>query len=160
MLRIKFKGFDGDGYGKAASAVRRVIAKRLLRFSRIIEARLRRDTPVRTGALRRSTERELDIAGPFGRVTILQTAVDSVGFPYGWYVRNGRDPYVIRPRRAQALRFEVNGEVVFAKRVQHPGYEGRPYHKKAKSLGDKLMWSTVIGIEEDLMRIANEKPSE
>jgi hypothetical protein len=37
------------------------------------------------------------------------------------YVVSGTRPHIIRPVRAQALRFTVGGRVVFAKIVYHPG---------------------------------------
>jgi len=37
------------------------------------------------------------------------------------YVVSGTRPHVIRPVRAQALRFQVGGRTVFAKIVYHPG---------------------------------------
>jgi len=37
------------------------------------------------------------------------------------YVISGTRPHVIRPVRAQALRFTVGGRVVYAKIVHHPG---------------------------------------
>jgi len=37
------------------------------------------------------------------------------------YVISGTRPHIIRPVRAQALRFTVGGRVVFAKIVYHPG---------------------------------------
>lgn len=37
------------------------------------------------------------------------------------YVISGTRPHVIRPVRAQALRFRVGGRVVYAKIVHHPG---------------------------------------
>lgn len=37
------------------------------------------------------------------------------------YVVSGTRPHIIRPVRAQALRFTVGGRVVYAKIVHHPG---------------------------------------
>jgi beta-phosphoglucomutase-like phosphatase (HAD superfamily) len=54
-----------------------------------------------------------------------------VGEPYGIFVASGTKPHIIRPVRASALRFEVAGQVVFAKRVQHPGTKPNPFVKRA-----------------------------
>lgn len=37
------------------------------------------------------------------------------------FVVNGTRPHIIRPVRAQALRFTIGGRVVYAKVVNHPG---------------------------------------
>jgi hypothetical protein len=39
----------------------------------------------------------------------------------------GSDPYMIYPRQAQVLRFEISGQVIFAKEVMHPGIQGTNY---------------------------------
>lgn len=44
-----------------------------------------------------------------------------VGVPYALFHHEGTQPHVIEARRARALRFEVGGNVVFARRVNHPG---------------------------------------
>jgi hypothetical protein len=38
--------------------------------------------------------------------------------------------WTITPKRAKALRFEVNGEVVFARRVTHPGLKVRSFLRR------------------------------
>jgi hypothetical protein len=43
------------------------------------------------------------------------------GAPHSAIVEYGSMPHFIFPRTAQALRFEVDGEEVFAKWVHHPG---------------------------------------
>ena len=154
MLTIRFRGFEPDGYDEAARAVRRVVLNRMRPTSRILMERLKRDTPVKSGKLRASTKRDIDL-GPNTIITLIQDAPTADGFPYGWYVRNGTDPHEIRPKRAQALRFEINGEVVFAKRVNHPGTSPNPYHGRTLSFGEKLMMATMTKIEEDLMEIVN-----
>lgn len=47
-------------------------------------------------------------------------------------VLDGTRPHLIRPRRKQALRFVVDGEVVFAALVRHPGT--RPNNFLARAL--------------------------
>ncbi|WP_326768677.1 hypothetical protein OG978_32805 [Streptomyces sp. NBC_01591] len=48
------------------------------------------------------------------------------------YVLDGTRPHIIRPRRAQALRFQVGGRVVFAAYARHPGT--RPNNFLARAL--------------------------
>ncbi|MFJ1695654.1 hypothetical protein ACIOHC_10965 [Streptomyces sp. NPDC088252] len=48
------------------------------------------------------------------------------------YVLDGTRPHVIRPRRAQALRFTVGGRVVYAAYARHPGT--RPNNFLARAL--------------------------
>jgi hypothetical protein len=53
--------------------------------------------------------------------------------PYGAYIEYGTKAHDIRPKRAKALRFMVGhhaivgGEIVFAKRVRHPGTDPMPF---------------------------------
>ncbi|MEU1550199.1 hypothetical protein [Nocardia sp. NPDC005745] len=47
------------------------------------------------------------------------------------WVHDGTRPHEIRPLNAKALRFEVGGRVVFARRVWHPGYAGNPFLRDA-----------------------------
>lgn len=51
--------------------------------------------------------------------------------PHTLLVHNGSRPHVILPRRRTYLRFEVGGRVVFARRVNHPGYRGDPFLTRA-----------------------------
>ncbi|WP_203236860.1 hypothetical protein [Nocardia panacis] len=50
---------------------------------------------------------------------------------YAKWVHDGTAPHTIVPRRAQVLRFEVGGHIVFARRVQHPGYRGNAFLSSA-----------------------------
>lgn len=50
---------------------------------------------------------------------------------YAKVQNDGRGPYVIYPKKAQALRFSVSGGVVFAKHVNHPGIKGKKYIEKS-----------------------------
>lgn len=79
-------------------------------------------TPVDTGRLRAGNTFEVSAPSPFhceGRM-VNATA-------YALDVHQGTPPHRITPKRAQALRFEAGGEVVFAAYVDHPGTAARPF---------------------------------
>jgi hypothetical protein len=82
---------------------------------------VRQEVPVKKGDLRRSIRERS--SGLEGKVT--------VEAPYAIFVASGTKPHIIRPMRAQALRFTVGPEVVFAMRVQHPGTQPNPFVKRA-----------------------------
>lgn len=50
---------------------------------------------------------------------------------YAAFVNDGTAPHIIRPRRAQVLRFTVGGRVVFARVVHHPGTRANPFLDRA-----------------------------
>lgn len=50
---------------------------------------------------------------------------------YALVQNDGSRPYDIFPRSAKALRFVVDGAVIFAKRVHHPGIKGKQYIEKS-----------------------------
>lgn len=50
---------------------------------------------------------------------------------YAVYVHEGTRAHVIRPVKAQALRFQIGGRTVFAKLVRHPGMKARPFLRNA-----------------------------
>lgn len=77
---------------------------------------------VRTGTLRNSiqvrfTDSESEIRGDVF-TNLEYAAVHEYG---------GRGRYRIVPRRARALRFELNGEIVFRHSVNHPAAKPRPF---------------------------------
>ncbi|WP_217555526.1 hypothetical protein [Streptomyces sp. GbtcB6] len=55
--------------------------------------------------------------------------------PATLFVLNGIRPHIIRPRRAKALRFEVDGQVVCSKIVRHPGTRPNNFMARALRLG-------------------------
>ncbi len=57
--------------------------------------------------------------------------VVNVRHPAALYVVHGTRPHIIRPVRAQALRFTIGGRVVFAKVVMHPGTKPNDFLRQA-----------------------------
>jgi hypothetical protein len=55
--------------------------------------------------------------------------------PATLFVLEGTRPHIIRARRAKALRFEVDGQIVFAKYVRHPGTRPNNFLGQALRLG-------------------------
>src|SRR5690625_3566231 len=50
---------------------------------------------------------------------------------YALVQNDGSDPYDIFPRTASALMITIGGSVIFAKRVRHPGINGKIYIEKS-----------------------------
>lgn len=46
------------------------------------------------------------------------------------FLNDGTKPHTIKPKNAQALKFEIGGKTVFAKKVEHPGIEARKFVEK------------------------------
>lgn len=92
-----------------------------------IETLAKRYAPRDTGELARSIEVQ---QGPTTG-TVVATADHAVFVEFGTWSHHLYRPkagtYEIRPRHAQALRFEIDGEVIFTKKVDHPGIEAQPF---------------------------------
>jgi len=115
MLQVKIEA------PKIAQEIDAKLKAKIIEFldelSRFAEQRMRELAPERTGKLRKSIRRRLNLARLEGEV--------GPTVPYAVYVEFGTRPHIIRPVRAQALRFEVEGQIVFAKLVRHPGTKGQ-----------------------------------
>lgn len=82
--------------------------------------------PVDTGRLRASIRVQR-------RRTLSLRQIWTVGsdVEYAEMVHDGTRPHIIRPVRAQALRFRMGGRLVFAKVIHHPGTRARPFLDRA-----------------------------
>lgn len=80
---------------------------------------------VRTGRMVGSIEVtfRLDSMGPVGRV--------GTDVSYARFVHEGTKPHIIYPNGAKALRYVGSNGVVFARKVNHPGYGGNPFLRDA-----------------------------
>lgn len=96
-----------------------------------------REVPSRTGRLRRSI-----------RVRNASQRKATVVAHYTAYmVDAGVKAHEIKPKRAKMLRFQVGqGQIVFAKRVRHPGYRPRPFRQRLaeQALRRQPMLETLI----------------
>ena len=100
--------------------------RELKEASRQVVNRAKVLAPVRTGRLRSSIRAEPP------RIFSLRGSV-TVGsdLEYAAWVNDGTRPHQIRPRTKRALRFVVNGQVVFARVVNHPGTKANPFLDRA-----------------------------
>ena len=81
---------------------------------------MRSITPVKFGELRNSL---------FSRQTTMYRMEIGSRSRYAIFVEKGTRPHMIYPVRARALRFVVDGKVVFARKVRHPGTRAQPFVK-------------------------------
>lgn len=97
------------------------VIRDLERRMRRVQFESRKLVRVRTGRLLSSIHVETGISrrGPYADVVAGGKGIDYVG-----YEHDGTAPHVIRARRKKALRFVVDGQVVFRKSVMHPGTTG------------------------------------
>jgi hypothetical protein len=65
--------------------------------------------------------------GPYHDVTFGRPGLT----PYLGYHMDGTGAHVIRPRRRKALRFVSGGQIVFARKVQHPGTKANRFLVRA-----------------------------
>lgn len=103
----RFEGFLGRVVGVEERLVEEVAESALGAARQLV--------PVRSGRLSRSLRIE-----PRGRLE-RHVVMGGARAPHAPYVEHGTRPHLIRPRRARALRFEVDGEIIYARLVHHPG---------------------------------------
>lgn len=82
-------------------------------------------TPVDKGLLRAGNQMAVSRAAPGARGWVYNNT------EYADAVHEGSGPYTIRPKKGRALKFEIDGQTVFARSVRHPGTRGRPWIARA-----------------------------
>ncbi|WP_284576856.1 hypothetical protein [Streptomyces sp. 2P-4] len=113
----------------------------LARLLRLRNGTVARRLAARTERTARIAEREAP--GRMGRFVSWEVTEGPQGLqgvitcdhPATRFVLDGTRPHLIRPRRRKALRFEVGGDVVFAKLVRHPGTKPNNFLGRALRLG-------------------------
>lgn len=102
-----------------------LVYRNMERRVRRVEAEARRLAP---GSMGRGNNITVSIRrGPGGDFR----GVINARHPAALFVLHGTRPHIIRPVRAQALRFTVGGRVVYAKVVMHPGTRANDFLGKA-----------------------------
>jgi hypothetical protein len=84
----------------------------------------KQEVPVKTGQLRRS-------------ITLDYKPISVSIYPtvkYALPLHEGSKPHVILPVRKQVLAFRKGGKLIFAKRVNHPGYKGNRFVERTVSI--------------------------
>jgi len=117
VIRSELTGLDGAA------------GRELDRVSALVLGEARRRVGVRTGTLLTSLRRESGMSGGGAYVEVV-AGVRGLTTYLGWHM-NGAPPHVIVPRRRRALRFVAGGQVVFARRVRHPGNPGNDFLRDA-----------------------------
>lgn len=78
-----------------------------------------------------------------GTLTIIDTGAFSKRLVapanHAKWVNDGTQPHVILPVNGQFLRFVVNGRVIYAKKVNHPGTTKRQFMEHAGEAGGQAM---------------------
>jgi len=102
--------------------VRARVDLRLTALAALMADKARELAPVETGKLRENIKLRKEHRG---RIAVIAEA------PYSGFVEFGTRPHEIRPRHKKVLRFEINGKIVFATRVYHPGTSPKPFFRPA-----------------------------
>lgn len=113
---------DREQLAHQVTGVGGIMTRAVARLARRITNNASQRAPVDTGNLRRQISTDPITFTP-GHVHGGVTARAN----YSRWVHDGTAPHVIRPRRAKALRFTVDGRTVFARYVNHPGTRARPF---------------------------------
>lgn len=58
---------------------------------------------------------------------MIVSSLSGVTYNLGYLLENGTEPHTILPINSDVLVFEKDGETIFAKKVNHPGFKPMPH---------------------------------
>ena len=117
---MKFE-IDRAEYERLFEAPNGMVGRYLRRTAIRLQMLARRQVGVDTGALRRSINYKI-VRDSLGLVAVIGSD-NRIALLH----HEGSDPHIIRPRRAQTLRFYSHGRIVYAQVVRHPGTRPNRY---------------------------------
>ena len=123
-VRVTIEGMaDAERRIKASgAAIQHALDVTAVQVEDLVEAGVGKHA--KTGALERSIfKHRIDGGWEVGH--------DSQLAPYARFVHDGARPHVIEPDKRRVLRWPIPGGFAFAKRVNHPGYGGDPWLRRA-----------------------------
>lgn len=116
-----------DALNKSTSSCIYLLKDTTENIVRDAKRNIERNGNINTGRLKNSITYKIISKGSASSTT----ATIRVGASHGIFIEEGTRPHVIRAKYANALRFEVGGEVIYAKEVRHPGTKANPFLKPA-----------------------------
>jgi len=117
-FKIEIKGLDKimAGFKKSPLTTYKYLNQAINKSAWQITNDVKSATPVKTGTLKRGIRPE------FGQ---LKAVIKPHNAPYAYWVHQGTNAHVIRPRRKKALSWKGAKHPV--KYVRHPGTKGKPF---------------------------------
>lgn len=113
LNKLAYDQYTQDPDGDVGRFLRRKAVK--------LQGLARKQVGVRTGRLRKSINYRVVNSG--GGLVAIVGSNNRIALMH----HNGTRPHIIRPRRAQTLRFYSHGRIVYSKLVHHPGTKPNRY---------------------------------
>jgi hypothetical protein len=113
-----------------------MVARHLMERATAVQYRAKELAPRRTGCLESSIVKRVEHFGDEIAVRIVSdtTSCSPSRTSYSYWVHEGTAPHVITARNGGVLAFQVGGETVFARSVNHPGTRANPFLRDALPL--------------------------
>lgn len=134
LVRVNMLPGEPKNFVYTEPSIRNDLRRRMK--TRVLPA-AKRMVGVDTGRLRANTREQSGVLaskGPFSQVVSGWTGTQGGSRSYVMPHHDGSPPHIIRARHAKALRFTVNGQVMFRTQVRHPGTRGTRFLTRALPL--------------------------